>query len=155
MKSILFVGCDYYTSFYSDLFCKFWRFFYATIEPMQEKAQYGSSQKHIVGKFEEFSITLDVKNRFDVVVINGVYEYGLNSPEQKKKSIDMCKELLEPGGIVLLGYRDRTPPDIETKLFMDAGFVRSQVFGFNDPIVKTKNPNQHTFEAFTYKGARS
>jgi hypothetical protein len=101
IKRVLFVGCDVYTTHYSELFkhCD-----YYTIEPTKEKAKYGS-QKHTVGFLQDLKRYFPPAF-FDLIICNGVYGWGLDEQSEIEQAFGACYECLQPNGFLLLGWND-------------------------------------------------
>ncbi len=104
LRSILFVGCDRATRRYPRLFAD--REF-ATIDADPAKARYGA-QRHFVDSL------VDVRAHFepaslDVVICNGVFGWGLDSPDEIESAVSGCYECLRPGGIFIVGWNDLEP----------------------------------------------
>jgi len=100
-KSILFVGCEWYTRKYNSIFKEK---DYYTMEMDGDLAPYGADQ-HIIDQIE------NIQNHFktgqlDLVLCNGVYGWGLNAQDDIEKAFDGIYETLRPGGIFMLGWND-------------------------------------------------
>ncbi len=108
VRSILFVGCDWYTKHYERTF--FSRHDYWTLEPAEEARKYGARQ-HVIAPLERLDAFFP-ERYFDLIICNGVFGYGLDSPEQCEAAFDHCYTRLAEGGHFVLGWDDvpaRTP----------------------------------------------
>jgi SAM-dependent methyltransferase len=105
VKSVLFVGCDWYTKHYCRLFreVEYW-----TIDPDPEKKRYGS-RNHLVDFLEHLHYYFP-SEYFDLIICNGVYGWGLNQKEQCEVAFRNCFDSLRDGGEFILGY-DVVPED--------------------------------------------
>jgi hypothetical protein len=108
VRSVLFVGCQWYTRHYERAF--FSRHDYWTIEPAEEARKYGARQ-HVIAPLERLDAFFP-ERYFDLIICNGVFGYGLDSPEQCEAAFDHCYTRLAEGGHFVLGWDDvpaRTP----------------------------------------------
>jgi hypothetical protein len=101
---VLFVGCAEYTRHYEALFAG--REFY-TIEIDPAAAVYGASVpgRHIVDSVENVARYLP-RGRLDVILMNGVFGYGLDDPAAAEKTIQSCHDLLSASGLLMIGWND-------------------------------------------------
>jgi hypothetical protein len=112
LRSILFVGCDWYTRHYERTF--FRRTDYWTID-ISPRARRFASRRHVVGPLERLDEFFP-EQRFDVIVCNGVYGFGLDGRQQCERAFELCHSRLVDGGHFLLGWDDlaaRTPVPLE------------------------------------------
>jgi hypothetical protein len=110
IQKVLFVGCAAYTQQYKEIFQgkEYW-----TIDPKRVKKKY-ASEWHIVDSITNVE-TYITKDYFDVIIMNGVIGFGLNSIGDIEQAINACYAILASRGILLLGWNDtahRTPVDI-------------------------------------------
>lgn len=109
IRSVLFVGCDWYTRHYGRVF--FRKHDYWTIEPSERARKFGSKRQHVVAPWER----LDEHFRegyFDLIVANGVYGFGLDTREQCEAAFAKSYSRLREGGHLVFGWNDipeRTP----------------------------------------------
>ena len=102
MHTVLFVGCQWYTRHYEKTYFprqKFW-----TIDAMRDARRYGGSH-HVVAPLESLADFFP-EETFDLIICNGVYGWGLNSPEQCETAFAQCHSRLRLGGHFLLGWND-------------------------------------------------
>lgn len=105
-KRILDIGREDYQRFYNKFFFgrELW-----TIDRKRSRKEYGA-ERHIVG---------DVKNLnnyfkddyFDIIIMNGVFGWGLDKPEDIERTFGAIYETLRPGGILVFGYNN--VPDLK------------------------------------------
>jgi hypothetical protein len=98
---VLFVGCDWYTLHYRELFG---RSVLRTIDVDPQKARYGT-KNHIVDGMENLSRHVDPES-LDLVICSGVIGWGLNSAELAERAIDGCRVALRAEGMLVLGVDD-------------------------------------------------
>lgn len=146
LKSVLFVGCDWYTRHYERAFFRgtdYW-----TIDPAP-RAQRFAGRRHVVGALERLDEFFP-ERRFDVILCNGVYGFGLDQREQCERAFALCHSRLVEGGHLLLGWDDlpaRTPvplPEI-------ASLQLFQAFVFPPLGVSryvTDTPYRHTYDFY-------
>ena len=112
IRSVLFVGCDWYTRHYGRTF--FAAHNYWTLDPAASARKFGARQ-HLVAPMEELGRHFP-QGYFDVIFCNGVYGYGLDMPEQCERSFEQCHSRLRPEGYFVLGWDDiprRRPVPLE------------------------------------------
>jgi len=102
IKTVLFVGCDWYTRHYGKYF--FADVDYWTIEYAPEKRKFGAPQ-HVVGPLESLATHFPA-GKFDLILCNGVYGWGLDGREQIDSAFEQCRSRLRPGGHLLVGWDD-------------------------------------------------
>ena len=114
VSNVLFVGVDWYTQAYGELFrSKNW----TTIDMDSHKVAFGANQ-HIVDSLENLGSRV-AHGTFDVIVCNGVIGFGLDDPSSIERAIDACWHALRAGGRLVLGwnnvarYRPIRPENIE------------------------------------------
>jgi SAM-dependent methyltransferase len=100
-QSILFVGTDWYTHGYTRMFA---RKDYTTIDPNPGKARYGAGQ-HIVDDVCNIGHYAQ-PGSLDVVFLNGIIGWGLNSLDQAEKAFAACHRCLRKGGHLVVGWND-------------------------------------------------
>lgn len=100
-RRVLFVGCDWYTKHYADLFAEreYW-----TLEKDPGRARYGA-QRHVTdtlaGLRRHFA-----EGSLDLVLCNGVVGWGLNELGEAEVSFEACFEALRGGGVLVVGWND-------------------------------------------------
>jgi SAM-dependent methyltransferase len=99
-SSVLFVGCDFYTKHYVQWFS---RHRYITIDPDASKARFGGGQRHYIATLQD-SAKFIPDNTIDLIVLNGVFEFGINSDAEAALALHRCHSLLKPGGLLLIGW---------------------------------------------------
>lgn len=108
VRSVLFVGCDWYTRHYQPVFFaahEFW-----TIDPAPRARKFGG-RRHVVAPLEALGRHC-ADEYFDLIVCNGVYGFGLDTLTQCEQAFAACHASLRAGGYFLLGWDDipaRTP----------------------------------------------
>lgn len=108
IRSVLFVGCDWYTRHYERAY--FAGKDYWTIDPAPGARKFAGRQ-HLVAPLEELGRHFPPE-RFDLIVCNGVFGYGLNEPGQCEKAFRQCHSRLRENGYLVMGWDDvpaRTP----------------------------------------------
>jgi SAM-dependent methyltransferase len=146
MKSVLFVGCDWYTKHYGKIF--FQHHDYWTLDVSVEARKYGDRQ-HIVGPLEHLDQHVP-EDRFDLIVCNGVFGFGLDTPEQVERAIANCYSRLRRNGHFLFGWTD-VPARVPIPLASIHGLGRFERFSF--PALGTwryvtQTPYRHTYDFY-------
>jgi SAM-dependent methyltransferase len=112
LQRILFVGCDRSTRHYPETFAD--REF-VTIDVDPAKARYGA-ERHVVDSLVNLGDHFK-PGRFDAVICNGVFGWGLDSAEEIDAAVRQCHKALRPGGLFIVGWNDvepRRPPPLDT-----------------------------------------
>jgi hypothetical protein len=146
IKAVLFVGCDWYTKHYAKTF--FRRYDYWTIDILESSRKYGSKQ-HIVDSVEYLDRHFP-EDRFDFIVFNGVFGFGLDSKEQCEHAFGHFYTRLRPNGHFLFGYTD-VPPRMPIPLESIESLRQFKKFTF-PPLgtsrYATATPYRHTYEFY-------
>lgn len=145
MQKILFVGCAWYTLHYPWMFQD--RDF-RTLEIDPAAAKYGAPC-HIIGSCEAMDSYFQ-ERELDCIVMNGVFGFGLDTPDALNRSILGMHRALREGGLLVFGWNDLPahapfPPGSVSawKFFRPVLFPALGVSTYHsDPI------NQHRFEFY-------
>lgn len=148
-RRVLFVGCDWYTRCYNDVFqnLEYW-----TLELDPEKERFGSD-RHIVDTVENVADHFE-EGYFDAIVCNGVFGWGLNERHAVEKAFGGCLRCLRPGGLFVLGWNDV----VEHRPFpLDDCHSLSQFDRYELPSLattdyRTPTKNRHTFSFYQKPG---
>ncbi|MFL6603369.1 MAG: hypothetical protein ACJ8R9_18850 [Steroidobacteraceae bacterium] len=146
IQSVLFVGCDWYTKHYAKMF--FHQHDYWTIDISPNARKYGARQ-HIVDALE-FLDRHAPPERFDLILCNGVFGFGLNTQDQCERAIVNCHSRLKQHGHFLFGWTNvpaRTPIPLKSL----ESLKRFQQFSF-PPLgtwrYVTQTPYSHTYDFY-------
>jgi SAM-dependent methyltransferase len=101
-RSILFVGCDWYTRGYNKIFEA--QKNYITLDPDLGKRKYGGKQ-HIPDKLQKLDRYFD-SGSLDLILCNGVFGWGLNKRTDIDQAFRACFDLLRGNGVLVLGWND-------------------------------------------------
>jgi len=103
LQRVLFVGCDFYTHHYVDMFRskEFW-----TIEPDPERSVAHGGRRRVTDRLERVADHFD-EAFFDVVICNGVVGFGLDDRDAAEEAFAGCFRVLRPGGLLVHGWNDR------------------------------------------------
>ena len=146
IRSILFVGCDWYTRHYERSF--FTGTDYWTIEFAPEKRKFGARQ-HVVGPLESLATHFPA-GTFDLILCNGVYGWGLDRREQIESAFTQCHQTLRDGGHLMIGWDD-IPARVPVPLEQIESLRRFQRFEF-PPLQAwrylTDTPYRHTYDFY-------
>lgn len=113
VRSVLFVGCQWYTRHYGPTY--FGQHDFWTIEPSEEARKHGARQ-HVIAPLERLDAFFP-ERYFDLIVCNGVFGYGLDTREQCEAAFDHCYTRLAEGGHFVFGWDDvpeRRPIPLES-----------------------------------------
>lgn len=145
LRSVLFVGCDYYTWHYARWFRdkEFW-----TIEIDPSLARYGAP-RHVIASLSAVERHFAPES-FDLILCNGVFGWGLDKREDVETAFEQCRTRLRPGGILLIGWNDvphRTPFPLKECRALSR--FRPYVFPpLGAAEHQTGSKNRHTFSFF-------
>lgn len=146
VRTLLFVGCEWYTRDYAALFDPD-RARFRTIDIDPRKARHGSID-HILAPLQEVARHVD-RASVDVIVCNGVYGYGIDDREQLEAALRAAHAVLRPQGTLLLGWNDvpALAPFDPSEVAIDVGFEAA-----TGPLaewrVRTDTPARHTFDTY-------
>jgi hypothetical protein len=144
VKTVLFVGCRWYTKTYADLLegKEFW-----TIEIDADQAKFGA-KNHIVDSYLNLSQHV-APGVFDAIVLNGVFGWGIDTPADTELALAETLRALSPGAQLIIGYND-TPDNHPS--FLDvpsaglAQFEPMVLAALGSARYKTPgDPGNHTF----------
>jgi hypothetical protein len=139
---ICFVGCHRYSAWYSRLFDRFVGKRFETVDPDSAAREFGSSRFHHQSGFTELAKDASLRGQYDLIIISGVFGYGINTDADKRAALDAAAIMLRCGGLLLLGYRDSsTALDFDRAIVSQNQFAPSDVPGFREPFVRSKNEN--------------
>jgi hypothetical protein len=146
---ILFVGCDSYTSWYPRIFDFRKGIVFETVDPSPGKKTFGARRHHQVTHFEALASWQENKGQYDLIILNGVFNYGLDSLSEKMVALEAVYTLLQAGGRLLIGYRDlEVGPDFELEMIDRTQFVDTPIPGLSCSHYLTKHTNRHSFLCF-------
>jgi hypothetical protein len=102
LNDVLFIGVHWYTFNYQRYFPKS-RF--VTLDQAPWKRIFGA-REHYVTRIEN-AYTLVAAQRFDLVICNGVWGWGLNTKNATETALETMRILLKPSGYLLWGWNNR------------------------------------------------
>lgn len=143
---VLFVGCDWYSKHYGELFSTSQIFVTIDLDPKQ--AKYGA-KRHLVASLESLADYVGPAE-LDLIVCNGVFGYGLDARTEVDLAMQACFSCLRPGGELMLGWNDVVAhAPFDPSLAVEAaGFERVLL----PPLGRWRSvldmPTRHTFEAY-------
>ncbi|MGH9644252.1 MAG: hypothetical protein ACRD3Q_17750 [Terriglobales bacterium] len=146
VRTVLFVGCDWYTRHYESAFfpaVTFW-----TMDPAPAARKF-AGQRHIVAALEELTHFFD-DTPFDLIICNGVYGFGLDTLAQCEQAFAACHARLRAGGHFVLGWDDiaaRAPTPLtdvaSLRLFRPFTFPPLGTWRY-----RTETPYRHTYDFY-------
>jgi len=143
--TVLWVGCQPYTQPYLDIIerpgAKCW-----TLEIDPSARWWGHPQRHVVGDLQKVG-TLYLTLQFDVVLVNGVFGYGLNTQYGQNAAIAGLARVLKPDGLLMLGWNTHCVSDPLQLSAIARFFVRSQRPGFEQRIAFPESTHVYDFFA--------
>ena len=145
VAKLLFVGSETYTRTYAAAFPPG---HFRTVDIDPAKAKHGTPD-HIVAPIQDVHLHVPPAT-FDVVVMNGVYGWGVNDRPALTAALTSIATVLKPGGKLVLGWNDVPvlgPFDPET-VAVECGFERDPTSPLGAWRVLTDTPTRHTFDAY-------
>lgn len=146
-KRILDVGREEYEHFY-NLFFKGRELWTIDVDP--ERKEFGS-KNHITDNVKNVTDHFN-ENYFDLIIMNGVFGWGLNDKNDIEKTFEGFYKILKKGGIFVFGFNDipdLVPVKIEKikslKMF-DSLYFKP----LNSSVFKSKT-GEHTYMFFQKK----
>lgn len=152
VRRVLFVGCDWYTKHYERSF--FNKHDYWTLDCSERAARFGGTH-HILDRVERLDQHF-CEARFDLILLNGVYGFGLNTPNACERAFEHCHSRLAEHGQLVFGWNDipaRTPVALESiqslRLFQPETFPPLGVWRY-----RTATPYNHTYDFYCKPGCQ-
>lgn len=145
-QTILFVGCDWYTSGYKKLF-KSKKYFTIEIDP--KMSRYGTDL-HIIDSITNIEKHF-LPNSLDIVICNGVFGFGLNDEHEVIKAFEGIYNCVREGGVFILGWNDLPayrPFDVR-KLNVLSKFAPYRFPSLETNEYRVNNEHQHVFNFYT------
>lgn len=146
VRELLFVGTRWYTEPYEQLFA---RQRYVTLEIDPDAARWGSRTEHVTGSVADVA-QLFAPQRFDLVVFNGVFGWGLNERAEVERAVQGFQQVLRPSGELVVGWNDIAPrrpfPFGEVRAL--EGFERFPFEPLGAPVWQHPGGTRHRFEFF-------
>ena len=105
-RQILFVGTSSYTYHYEKAFRSDQ---YTTLEIQPRNAVWGAHH-HIVAPVEEIGRHRP-RGFFDCIILNGVFGFGVDTPDHMRATIAALAEVLAPGGLLVVGWNSNLHED--------------------------------------------
>lgn len=134
IRRILFVGTEWYTRTYPELFAdrELWTL---DVDPLV--AKYGAPGRHVVDSITGVADHFE-PGSLDAIVCHGVFGPWLSHHDEVDRTFADCYELLRPGGLFILGWSAREevmphPPDTLPSLERFETFVL-------EPFTATRHP---------------
>ncbi len=134
IRRVLFVGCADFTQFYESFFADQ---DYFTIEINPARAQYGATKPkhHFIDSVENVDRYF-LPSSLDLIIINGVFGWGLDQQGLAETVIDKFYDLLSTQGALMIGWN---------KLAKNTPFIPSELSGLNH-FDRVTLPGMEAFE---------
>lgn len=147
LRTLIFVGCDWYTAHYVELFAP-GRERFCTVEIDPQKARFGAA-RHVVAPMQEIDRHF-APGSVDVVVANGIYGWGIDDRAGLREAFTAAHRVLRAGGTLVLGWNqvEALAPFDPAAVAGEVGFARSTANPLGAWRTPTDTPLRHTFDAY-------
>ncbi|MBC5772984.1 methyltransferase domain-containing protein [Pontibacter sp. KCTC 32443] len=111
---ILFVGCAFYTWESLKYFSK--GVDLVTVDIDENNVIWGGKQ-HLVASILDIDKHVEASS-FDIVLLNGVFGHGVNTPDMQAQTYKALHTILKPDGLLLVGWNSdisEDPMELETR----------------------------------------
>lgn len=112
VQRVLSVGVAWYTKDYEAPFAKAQKTF-MTLEIDPERAVFGSTRKHVTGDVCELDTLFADEEPFDVILMNGVIGYGIDTVDLVERALVASAARLRRGGLLVLGVNEEKPTHVD------------------------------------------
>jgi len=146
IRSVLFVGCDWYTRHYGRAYFRSKNYWTLDSDPRARKF---GARRHLTAPLQALGAHLPPAY-FDLIVCNGVFGYGLGSRQECELAFAACHRGLRPGGHLVLGWDDiaeRTPVPLED-IHSLARFHKCPFGPLGTWRFLTDTPYRHTYDFY-------
>lgn len=148
IRKVLFVGCNPYTAHYVNLWpnTEYW-----TIDIDARQRRFGAAN-HIVDSVENLTDHFEL-GYFDLILLNGVIGFGVNTLEGAERTVEACAAMLREGGELLVGWNQSPPYNpVEADKLKALGAFRPKPFApLGDWRIVCYGDMLHTYD-FYVKG---
>ena len=145
-QTIVFVGCDWYTSKYKKYFK---RKDYWTIEIDPAMTRYGA-KRHIIDSVSNLEKHF-APGSVDAVICNGVFGFGLNEPRDVEQAFSAIYSRLRINGLLVFGWNNlprHKPFPVEQISSLEK--FRPYVFpALGTDMLMINNSHQHIFNFYS------
>jgi SAM-dependent methyltransferase len=108
-SDVLWIGCRRFTKpYYRQIEARGARCWTLDIDPTVRR--FGRRGRHVIGNVLELNL-LFPKLRFDTVVCNGIFGFGVDTVDDRIKACAAMARVAKPGGWLLLGWNSDRGPD--------------------------------------------
>ena len=141
---VLFVGCRSYTFHYRHYFLRnnvdYWT---SDLDPAARL--WGERRKHLICDVRVLDRHAPARS-FDVIMLNGVFGYGVDDRQSMNESIGSIHRVLRPNGHLLIGWNQDRITDPEGLPAIDDHFDRRISLAL--PTRKTFEDHSHVYDLF-------
>ncbi len=114
-------------------------------------ARYGAPQGHFVGDVRQVD-TLVAGQKFDVIILNGIFGFGINTKENAVLTIEAIERIAAPGAVFVVGWNPGLTSDAE--ILVVRARLKSLALVDNSPAIEFPPQGQqaypHRYEFFSF-----
>ncbi|MEM1181411.1 MAG: class I SAM-dependent methyltransferase [Acidobacteriota bacterium] len=142
VRTVLDVGCDWYTSGYSTLFPDQE---YHSIDIDEDQATFAKGQ-HQTGSLLDLD-RYHAPATFDLIMANGVFGWGINGAEDISRALQQIHRALKPNGFLVLGWNDNEEyrPEPLDAMLGPEGFKSLEIAELGGASIDTETPHCHIY----------
>jgi SAM-dependent methyltransferase len=133
--------CAHYGRYFNSKTSEYWTM---DIEP--ELAHYGSPGRHITASVTDVDQHFK-PGYFDVVLLNGIFGWGVNLEADQVKTLINIRKIIRPGGVLLIGWNDDITKEDVIGMSSAHGFKHGNPMGL--PNRKQFPGGTHVYDLFT------
>jgi hypothetical protein len=144
VRRVLFVGTRWYTLSYASYFdahgTEYWT---NDIDP--EVTRWGAPGRHICVDVRQIGQHIEA-GEFDVVLLEGVFGWGVDTPDAMNVALEAIAGIMAPGGILLVGWDIGRNVDPLGLPAADTLFIPYQQENFSPRTIFNLNKSNHVFD---------
>ena len=144
---VMFVGCESYTRGYGDIFIRS-HIEYWTCDINPKASVFGAGKNHITCDVQMLHTHFD-EHYFDIVLLNGVFGYGVNDRTAMENTVSSIHRILQTNGILLIGWNQELVTDPTKLNSINQSYIhQGPSLLENRRVFKINQDHTHIFDFF-------